>query len=126
MICVLLVSLGKGKGMRKRRVAYSNDIPPRSNLTQNKLNRPKPKPVPPGLLDNEVLKQRAEEQQRRQQQSPEGLGQARGPVPELVERAAEAVPAHAREDREGRQRGKDAGERDGGDARADDVRRVTA
>lgn len=43
-----------------------------------------------------------------------------------MERGAEPVPAHTREDSEGGQRGRDAGEGDGGDARADDVRRVPA
>lgn len=43
-----------------------------------------------------------------------------------MECSPQAMPAHAREDREGRQRGDGAGERDGGDARADDVRCVAA
>lgn len=43
-----------------------------------------------------------------------------------MERGAEAMPARAREDGEGGQRCGGAGERDGGDARADHVRRVPA
>lgn len=43
-----------------------------------------------------------------------------------MERTAEAVPAHAREHREGGQGSNNTGEGDGGDARADDVRRVPA
>lgn len=110
----------KGEG------AHGNDVPPRSNLCQDLPDGLQREPVPPAALDDERLEQGAEEERRRQEQGPQRLGQAGGPVADGVQRRAEAIAAHAREHAKGRQRGQGAGDGDGRDARADHRRRVAA
>lgn len=107
-----------------RKDTHSNDVPPHSPVAKHLLHRLTRQTLPPVALDDECLKQRAQEQRRCQEQRFEGLHHAHGPVPHGMEGVVVLIAAFDDEYGEGGQRGHGTGQADRGDACADDRGRV--
>lgn len=104
--------------------AYSNNVSPRRPLISEFLQGLKANPHLPPAFDDERLKQRTQEQCGGENQNPQGVCQAERPVAHGVEDIARRGRADMGEHVEGRQRADDTGQRDGGDAGADDGGRI--